>query len=150
MTAQSERTSSGSAILGTTVILTPSELHTPTQRVALRAVTHVGLIDRPARTPTRRILQLGALCSGLVLALVSFALQNDPTLAGVLVLLPLLASVLLSDRVERRFPTPGRYGIEVAATTGVVRIDGVASEARAHELHEQVAAAVRAAQGLNP
>lgn len=151
MTVETESRAAGTLAFGAGApfVLTPTELQTPTARVALRNVTHVGLIDRPARTPTRRIVQLGALAAGLALGIFALMMEAEIGMAVMLVLLPVLAGVLVSDWAERRFPTPGRYGIEVTWASGVMKIDGMQSEEAAHMLHEQVAAAVRAVQGLN-
>lgn len=149
MTASANAPVTGTLAIGAPFVLTLEELRTPTASVRLQAVTHVALIDRPARTPTRVLVKLGATLGGLVLAGVALLLDADRSLAAVLVLLPLLGAVLLSDWAERRFPTPGRYGIAIASRTGVVRVEGLVSEEAAQLLHEQVALAVRSAQRLN-
>lgn len=132
------------------VRLDSHELRVASERVSLLDVSHVGLIDRPARTPTRRLVQLGAASAGLLLGGADYVLTGDVGTAAALTLVAVLLGVLASDWAEARFPTPGRYGITVSRRTGPpVRVDGLRSEEAAHLLHERVAAAVRHAQGLN-
>lgn len=132
------------------VRLDSHELRVASERVPLLDVSHVGLIDRPARTPTRRLVQLGATSAGLLVGGADYVLTGDLASGVAVMLVAMLLGVLASDWAEARFPTPGRYGILVSRRSGAaVRVDGLRSEEAAHLLHERVAAAVRHAQGLN-
>lgn len=135
--------------VGVLVTLSPDHLVIANERIPLHAVTHVAPVAEPSRVATRRWVQFGSACVALLAGLWALQIGVSASSALITALLVILTGVLASDWMEARFPTPGRYSVEVALRDRAVRIDGLASPDAAQLLHERIAFAVRRAQGLN-
>lgn len=135
--------------LGVVVTVSSDHLTIAGERIPIHAITHVAPVARPSRVATRRWVQFGSASVALLAGLWALQIGVSGSSAVITALLVILAGVLASDWMEARFPTPGRYSVEVMLRDRAVRIEGLASPDAAQLLHERIAAAVRTAQGLN-